>query len=73
MKGSTVIRRDDIAPVVRSHAAISANATKLVAYARSNPNDAANRLCREQSQEGPMTGGSDGGGAPTPMAEETAI
>lgn len=28
---------------------------------------------RRQQQEEPMCGGSDGGGAPTPMAEETAI
>ncbi len=73
MKDDVVIRKDEFARIVRSHTAISANAEKLVAYARTNPNDAAYRLCREQSQEETMTGGSDGGGAPTKKAEETAI
>ena len=69
----TIRRPDDIAPIVRSHAAIAANAELLVAYAHTNPNDAAHRLCYPHPKEEPMNGGSDGGGAPTPMAEETAI
>lgn len=62
MRGDIVIRKDDIAPIVASHDLIDANAKKLVAWARINPNDAAYRLCR--AQEETMTGGSDGGGAP---------
>lgn len=69
------IRQDDIAPIVRSHAAISANAAKLVAYARGNPNDAGYQLVHgkggsSMTRDGGSSevtchkGGHDGGGAP---------
>jgi hypothetical protein len=60
-------RRIDIEDIIAPD-----NVRKLVAYARTNPNDAANQF-RSQPQDVPMSGIHDEGEAPARNAEETAI
>lgn len=60
-------RRIDIEDIIAPD-----NVRRLMNYARTNPNDAANQF-RPLPQEVPMSGIHEGGGAPARNAEETGI